>query len=485
MTEAADTPEALLGAAARHRDAGRLDEAIAAYEAALRLRPAMPNSWFNLALLQRRAGRFEEALAAYEQALAHRIEGPEEAHLNRGVIFSDDLGRDDLAEAALLAALGCAPDYVPALLNLGNLHEDRGESAKARPLYERARALAPGNPTVLARLLGVADLAGGDAPLVRDARGAMTGASPEARATIGYALANALDRAGAWEEAFAGAVAANAESRRASPFRYDPVAHERFVDRLIAAFPAAAAAPVAGAAEPGEAPVFLLGMFRSGSTLAEQILARGDGVVPGGELALIPDFVADLPGYPEAAGAMTDEAARELRRLYLDRVGAARGPARFRTDKRPDNFLHVGFIKRLFPEARIVHTVRDPADTAVSLFFLHLDPAMAYATDLAAIGHWYRQYRRLMAHWESLWPQDIHRLDYDALVAAPRPAIEALFRFTGIPHGAEALDHAGTARAVRTASAGQVHAPLYTRASGRWRRYAAHLGPFFAALGED
>jgi tetratricopeptide (TPR) repeat protein len=472
----------LLRAAAEHRAAGRLDAAIDAYQAALHLRPELPNSWYNLALLQRRIGRFDEALASYARALACGIEAPEEVHLNRGVIFSDDLGRDDLAEEALRAALAIAPDYVPALLNLGNLHEDRGETEQARAAYGRAAALAPEAATPLARLLAVSAAKGPEDPLVAAAEARLASASlaPEERAEIGFALAGALDRAGAHDAAFAAAAAANAEARRAGA-RYDRAAHERFVDRLIAAFPSAPAAEGTGDAQ---APVFIVGLFRSGSTLAEQILAQGEGVATGGELPLIPGLAATMAGYPEAAAAAPPEEIARLRGQYLEHLRRARGPAAVYTDKRPDNFLHLGLIKRLFPAARIVHTLRAPADVAVSLFFLHLDPAMGYATDLADIAHWQSQYRRLMAHWERLWPGDIHRLDYDALVADPRPAIEALFRFTGIGHGRDALGHAGTARAVRTASAGQVHRPLYGRSSGRWRHYAAHLAPFFDASRE-
>ncbi|MBV9930196.1 MAG: sulfotransferase [Alphaproteobacteria bacterium] len=477
MSEAAVTPDMLLRAAAGHRDAGRLASAIDAYEAALRLRPAMPNSWYNLALLLRRVGRFDDALAAYDRALWLGIRGPEEVHLNRAVIFADDLGRADLAESALRDALALAPAYVPALLNLGNLHEDRGEAQAAADLYARAHALDPSAATPLARLLGLAALAGPGEALAAEARSRL--ARPETsdaeRAEIGFALAGALDRGGAWDDAFAAATAANAAQRRASRSGYDRAAHEALVDRIIAASPAAT--PPARAPE-GKAPLFILGLFRSGSTLAEQILAQGEGVATGGELDIVAELAAAIPGYPEALAALSDEAAAGLRADYLARLDAMRGQAAFHTDKRPDNFLHLGFIKRLFPEARIIHTVRDPADTAVSQFFLHLDPAMAYATDLADIAHWQRQYRRLMAHWETLWPQDIHRLDYDALVAAPRPAIEALFRFAGIPHDAAALDYGGTARAVRTASAGQVHQPLYARASGRWRHYARQLAPY-------
>jgi tetratricopeptide (TPR) repeat protein len=477
------TPETLLRAAAEHRDAGRLAEAIAAYEAALRLRPAMPNSWYNLAMLQRRAGRFDEALASYDRALALGVSGPEEAHLNRGVIFADDLGRADLAARELEAALRLAPDYVPALLNRGNLHEDCGEREQARTVYARALDLAPDAATPLARLLGVTAVAGEEDPLVRTARSRLgaPAATPAERAEIGFALAGALDRAAAYDAAFETAAAANLDSRRTSGARYDPAAQEGWVGRIMAAFPHTARPAPAEQAEDGP-PIFIVGMFRSGSTLAEQILAGGEGVATGGELTILPELVAGLPGYPEAAAAASAQEIAGTRRAYLEGLHRARGGAAFHTDKRPDNFLHVGFIKQLFPRAKIVHTVRNPADVAISLFFLHLDPAMAYATDLADIAHWHRQYERLMAHWESLWPGDIHRFDYDALIADPRPAIEALFRFTGIPYRERALDYAGTAAAVRTASAGQVHQPLYARASGRWRHYSHQLGPFFEAL---
>jgi hypothetical protein len=432
-------------------------------------------------MLQREAGDFEAALSSYDEALARGVDGPEEVHLNRGVIFSDELARPDLAEEALGEALRIAPDYVPALLNLGNLHEDRGDRAAAAAVYARGRALAPGVTTPLARLLGVSAIAGPDDPLAAAARAGM--ADPRlpasARAELGYALAGALDRAGAWDAAFASAVAANGDARRSSSLIYDRTAQERLVDRLIAAFPAAAAPqPVSE----GEAPIFILGMFRSGSTLAEQILARGRDVATGGELGIVPQLAAQIKGYPEAAASAAAAEIDRLRAAYRERLVRARGKAAFHTDKRPDNFLHVGLIKRLFPAAKIVHTVRNPADMALSLFFLNLDPAMAYATDLADIAHWYGQYRRLMAHWETLWPADIHRLDYDGLVAEPRPAIEALFRFTGIAYDDAALDYGGSDRAVRTASAGQVHQPLYARASGRWRRYEGHLRPFFEEL---
>jgi tetratricopeptide (TPR) repeat protein len=477
---AGTTPEGLLRIAAQHRQAGRVAEAIAAYEQALAQRPDLPNSWYNLARLQRQAGRFEAALASYAQALAQGVAEPEEVHLNRGVIYADDLARSEAAEAELDRALALNPHFVPALLNLGNLFDDRGDARSARAAYERALAIDPANAVALARLAGVASLSGPDDPLLARLRAGIARGDAGERADLGFALGAALDRLGAYDDAFAAYEAANRASRQQAGNRYDRAAHERFVDRLIAAFQAPVR-PEPGRA--GEAPVFICGMFRSGSTLAEQILARHEAVTPGGELGLIPGLVAArLRPYPEAAAAMDRETVAQLRSAYLGGLRRIHPGAGLVTDKRPDNFLHIGLIKTLFPEAKIVHTRRHPADNILSLYFLHLDQNMAYAQDLGDAAHWYGQYRRLMAHWRRLYPDDIHDLDYDSLVAEPRPDIAALLGFLGLSWREECLSFHEAGNAVRTASAAQVREPLYRRSSGRWRNYERHVGALIEAV---
>ena len=473
-----DPAEALMAIASRLRAAGRAGEAATAYRQLLALRPDLPDSWFNLALMERRSGRFEAALAAYAEAVRRGVSGPEEAWLNRGVIHADDLGRQDLALADLEAALAIRPDYLPALLNLGNLHEDMGRREAARDAYARALAVAPDHPVALARAAGLARLAGPDDPVIQGLRSALdqTDLHPEDRAELGFALGKALDQVEAWDAAFAAYAAANAASRAAAPDSpgYDRAAHETFIDRLIAAFPAPAA-PVVGA---GRAPVFICGMFRSGSTLAEQILAGHSRVTAGGELGLVPALARTVEPYPEALDAA---AVVRLRGLYRDGLNAARPAADVITDKRPDNFLHIGLIKAMFPDARIVHTVRDPLDTILSNWFLHLDRSMAHALDLDDLVHWHGQYRRLMAHWKALYP-DILDLDYDALVVEPRPAIEGLLAYLGLDWEEGVLDFHRADTGVRTASVWQVREPLYRRASGRWRHYERHLAGVRAGL---
>jgi tetratricopeptide (TPR) repeat protein len=480
--DAAKTPETLLSEARQHRQHGRLSEAIGAYEQALAMHPQAPNSWYNLARLQREAGLFEAALASYAQALDRGIGEPEEVHLNRGVIFADDLAHSEAAEAELNSALALNPAYVPALLNLGNLFEDRGDAASARQAYERVLAIEPSHAVALARLAGVSEPSGTDDPIVGRVRARLAAEKDVGtRADLGFALGQALDKRGAYDEAFAAYAAANRASRESSGARYDRAGHERLVDGLIAAFPQPAARP----ADPkGDGPIFICGMFRSGSTLTEQILASHEAVTPGGELPILPALIAEhLLPYPQAAGTAGPQTWTYMRSAYLAWLRRIH-PDGMVTDKRPDNFLHIGLIKSLFPEARIVHTRRRPIDNVLSLYFLHLDPAMAYALDLDDAAHWYRQYRRLMAHWRQLYPEDILDFDYDELVADPRPNIEQLLRFCGLDWREGCLSFHRSDTAVRTASAAQVREPLYRRSSGRWRNYEKHLAPLAAALAD-
>src|SRR5579862_2521527 len=146
-----DTPQRLIREAERLGAAGELTAAIALYQQLLARWPHFADSWYNLGLLQRRAGQFEAALAAYAQALAHGISDPEQVHLNRAVILTDHLRRDAEAEQELRQALRLASDYLPALMNLANLHSDRGERAQAAAAYERILERHPHAYEALAR----------------------------------------------------------------------------------------------------------------------------------------------------------------------------------------------------------------------------------------------------------------------------------------------------------------------------------------------
>ncbi|MFO1270139.1 MAG: sulfotransferase [Rubrivivax sp.] len=479
---------ALRAEADRQLADGTLGPAIQAHAELLRAYPGDGDAWFNLGWLQQRARRFEAAVAAYRQALVHGAATPAEVHTTIAAVLAQALDRPADAQAELERALAIDPRHVGAWVNLGQLHEQHGKRDEARAAYRKAVEIAPGHALALARLAAISTVRELEDGLLDRLRAALAepGRTDEEAADLGFALARALDEAGAWDEAFDACAQANRRGRAAQHVPpYDPALHEAWIDRIIAAFPERpAACPDDG--EPGAdgaGMVFICGMFRSGSTLVEQMLAAHPQVAAGGEIDLIP--VAAHALFPPPPAPFTPPgiaALKQLRGQYLQRVAELRRRAPVVTDKRPDNFLHLGLIKQMFPRAKIVHTRRDPLDNCLSVWFLHLGPAMAYAYDLADCAHWYRQHERLMAHWQRLFGSDIVELDYDALVQEPKPRLQALLAALGLPWDEACLRFEQAPTVVRTPSAAQVRTPLYQHASGRWRHYAHRLQALQDAL---
>jgi tetratricopeptide (TPR) repeat protein len=484
---------ALIETAARLERAGRPEEAAATYRELLARRPELPDCWYNLGLIERRLGRFDAALESYAQALRHGVSRPEEVHLNRAVILADCLRRDPEAERELEAALALNPDYLPALQNLANLYEDLGRRAEALALYERILARDPRAYEALARYARLAAGGGSDGPLAQRLQAGLAdpAATDADRASLGFSLAHVLDAGGAYPEAFAAAVAANGASRAAArpPVHYDRKAHERFVDALIAAFPDPRAEPAAS--DPGAPPtaradprlIFICGMFRSGSTLTERLLGGHPLVKAGGELDLLPRLVQSaLAPFPRSMAGLPAGVVTELATRYLQGIDQIFPGARCVTDKRPENFLLIGLVKTLFPQAKVVHTTRDPLDTCLSIYFLHLDQGRPWALDLLDTGHYFRQYRRLMAHWQSLYPGDILDFAYEPLVSDPRSAAERLLGFCGLGWDEACLLPMPAGSGVKTASVWQVREAIHQRARGRARHYAGELRELAAYL---
>lgn len=478
-----------LGAeAAASLQQGRGADAAALFRQLTELRPDDANGWFNLGYSLRMARRYDSALEAYGEALARGVRSPEEARINRAVILADCLHRTDEAASELEQALGANPRFVTAWLNLGNLREDLGDADAAREAYRQALMVQPGNGRAVARLAALDVHQGQPERAVALLNRALPDVRPrpEDLAEVHFALGSALDAGGHFPEAFAAVRHANeiAVEARAPAARYDRAKHAQLVDALIAMMPPTAT-EVADVA--GPAPVFVCGMFRSGSTLAEQLLGRHSRITPGGELEFVPALVSeDLRPYPTALAEAAPDRLRELRSRYLEQLQALFPAAEWVTDKRPDNFLHIGLIKALFPTARIVHTIRHPLDNILSVYFLYFAQSVSYSEQLDDIVHYYAQYRRLMAHWEGIYGDDIVPVRYEALVRDPRSQLEPVLRTLGLDWDESMLSAAADAQAVRTASVWQIRQPLHTRSSGRWGNYQQELSGVqqqLAALG--
>ena len=480
--------EQLVNTAMQLDRAGQVDDAIVAYETVLRQFPNLPDCWYNLGVLQRRMYRFSSALAAYDQALLFGIEGPEEVHLNKAIIYSDHLHRPEVAEQELQQALARNPGFAAAQFNLANLYEDLGRRQESADIYKRIFQQDDRCFEALARYAALQKLTGHDDPLLGQLRAVLQNeqASVADRSSVAFALGQLLDSCGDYAGAFGAYAEGNHLSRASAPpqqARYDRDALERYFAQLRGAFKGTnnQATLRCGA----QRPIFICGLFRSGSTLVERMISGHPAVHAGGELELVPRMVGSLlQPLPAAASLLTANDLDRLADAYLDYLRQAFPGAPVVTDKRPDNFQYLGFIKMMFPQAKFIHTLRHPLDACLSMYFLHLDQRMSYALDLADLGHYYRQYHQLMAHWRARYPDDILDIDYDLLVQDPRPVAERLLEFCGLDWNERCLDVGRADGVVKSASVWQAREPVYQRSSGRWRNYREFLGPLRAALGE-
>jgi len=211
--------------------------------------------------------------------------------------------------------------------------------------------------------------------------------------------------------------------------------------------------------------------------LIEQVLARHPGVQAGGELEFVPRTAHEtLAPFPEALATASPQRLEAIAARYRELLAQFFPGATLVTDKRPDNFVYIGLIKALFPDAKIVHTTRDPIDNCLSIFFLHLDHRMNYAVDLNDTAHHYLQYVRLMKHWKALYGDDIIDIHYDSFVREPRPLAERLLDFLGLEWDDRCLvPEVAAGAAIKTASVWQVREPLYLTSSGRARHYQREL----------
>ena len=238
------------------------------------------------------------------------------------------------------------------------------------------------------------------------------------------------------------------------------------------------------------APIFIVGMPRSGTSLVEQILASHPEVFGAGELPYI-DHIALALGkhaegtaaYPACLPNIPDSAFKGFAESYLKEALGAAGEAAVVTDKAPLNFRHLGLILLLFPKARIVHCRRDPLDTCLSCFFQNFAAGQDYSFDLRELGRFYRDYREMMSAWSEVLPAPVFDLVYEDLVADLEGVGRSLLSFCGLDWHPDCARFFETRRPVLTASRVQVRQPVYSSSVGKWRRYAAHLGPLVEALG--
>ncbi|HLY53014.1 MAG TPA: sulfotransferase [Steroidobacteraceae bacterium] len=447
---------------------------------AIELDARLPEGYLHLGNALLAINEMHAAEAAYRDGLEI---APEHAPLHLAHAMAErSLGRLEEAAASTARALALKPDAADAVALLGSLAIDRGRFEEAEALLRKALALSPDLPEALIALTAVRRMSAADAPWKAAAMRALARGLPVAHAIgVHHALGKYHDDLGEPDAAFEHHRQGHALARRSRP-PYDRAATSARVTRTLSAFDRQTLAQLQAAGQAGERAVFVFGMPRSGTTLAEQILASHRRVHGAGEV-LFWQFAADaeLATPPEKRGA----AIAALGQRYLE-LFAALPPAIHRVvDKLPSNFRNLGLIHAALPQARFIHLERHPLDTCLSIYFQGFTAAHAYAADLADLGHYYREYRRLMAHWRALLPsRTLLEVRYEALVDDPETWSRRMLDHIGLPWDPRCLEFHRTERAVLTASSWQVRQPIGKGSIGRWRRYERFLAPLREALGD-
>ncbi len=374
-------------------------------------------------------------------------------------------------------------------LNLAVLAERRGRFDEARARYREALRLDPDYALALA---GLIDLAHGDLPadVPKTAQAILgdPGVDEESKTVVHYALARFNDRSRDADRAFDHARQAN-ESRKVRNGAFDAAQHAAMTAAIKRVFDAAFFREREAFGRAESAPIFIVGMPRSGTTLAEQIVSSHPDVAAAGEFTHYALYVHDLPklldkgqAYPDCMYEISAEDIDLLARAYLKGLADVAGPSRYVTNKLPFNFMRLGLIALMFPNAKIVHCSRDPIDTCLSIYMQNFDPRQAWATDLEDLGTYYRSYRDIMEHWSKCLPSIVFELNHENLVADPEERIAALLDFLDLEWDDRCLRFYENPRPVATPSVWQVRQPIYRSSSGRWRRYQRHLEPLLETL---
>ncbi|MES2404285.1 MAG: sulfotransferase [Pseudomonadota bacterium] len=463
--------------------AHRPDVALQTYQALLDAHPEcdFPAVHAKLGFVLLGLRRYAEAVPHFAQALEkHSDDVPVRVGLAYALQRQSNWSA---AEDHYRRALALQPEHAQAMLGMGTCLRQRGHLEDACAWFERALQMDPGCMDAYHLLSTLRRFAENDPMLAQcEAQQARVAALPPIKqARYWFALGKMREDAGRFDDAFVAYAAGNRV--RAGLFVLDESDADAWLERTRAAFDATllAAHPRRSSAD-GRVPVFVIGMPRSGTSLIEQILASHPNVHGAGEIADLRDVLVGKAGepqcWPEQATGLPREVLRELGDAYVERVFRRAPQATHVVNKTTLNYRHVGLIRMLLPQARIIHAVRDPMDSCFSCFsHLFNGDNLPYSYDLQTLGRYYVRYAKLMQHWRTVVPDAVLDVRYEDLVRDTEGQVRRMLDYLGLEWNAACLDFHRNRRLVETASRAQVTQPIYRSSVARWQHFEKHLQP--------
>lgn len=502
---------------------GAYDKAEACCRKAEALRPGSLDALMNLGNALLHQDKIREAAVVFQRVLQVKPDFPE-AIVALGSVFRAN-GNHEAAVAQCQYALTLKPNFFEAYLGLGKSLLPLGKPDEAWANCERALQIKPGSADVIVMMSNIAEHTGDVnkayhvlLPLI-DAGSdnvhvalAFARASKElgcqkesithmekvlatnptmsvsGRRNLHFNLGKLYDSAREYDQAFTHYQQANVAKR----WEFDAQRHRADADQFIAFQSPEFMSGMPRASIRSDRPIFVVGMMRSGTTLTEQILSSHPAVFGAGELPDIVQMANSLPAmlntdmpYPQCLSLLTQEKLNELAQTYLDHLAVFSTDALRVVDKAPVNFRHLGLIELMFPNAHVIHCMRDPRDSCLSMYFTDFVHSHDYSFDLSNLGSFYRDYRRVMRHWRDTLKIPLLEVQYEEMVADPEVMIRRVIAFCGLEWDDRCLNFHKSKRYVNTPSYDQVRKPIYRKSAGRWKNYERHIGPLIEALGDE
>jgi tetratricopeptide (TPR) repeat protein len=475
----------LLALIAAH--AGRPAEAENLLQRAIALAPDFMSAILDLGRLRKEEDRYADALECFDRALVLDAASPQ-AHFLRASTLAPAAFTFEAIEA-FQRCLELRPEHIGALVGIGHLLKAVGRYDDAVASYDECIRLRPDLGEAYWSLANLKTYRFDDAKVAEmERRVSGGGLTLQSEVNFRFALGKAYEDRREFDRAWHFYSTGNSKQR--ADIAYDPVLTEVTNDRLLKVFSGEFLRSRGGAGHPDPAPIFIMGLPRSGSTLLEQILASHSQVEGTSELPYLGRVAswlnrnrADGINYPEAVLELKPQHFDSLGRDYIGYAKMHRrsGAPRF-IDKMPNNFPNIGFLSLILPNAKIIDARRHPLDACLSNYRQLFAKGQNFTYDLTEIGEYYLQYQRLMDHWAEVLPGRVLTVQYEEVVGDFEAQVHRLLEFCGLEWEDACLRFYESDRPVRTPSAEQVRQPIYDRSIGHWRNYAQYLDELITVI---
>ena len=465
----------------------RVDEAERLFRRSIAQAPDFAGAILDLGRLLKEQNRWEEAIECFE-----KVNRLEPRNVQSRFQLASTLAPAALTYAAVEAyqeVLKLRPQHAGALLGLGHVLKTMGQQAEAVQAYRDCISVNPDGGETYWSLANLKTYQLRDDDIAEmESRLENSELSDQSTVNFMFALAKATEDRGDFDRGWEYYVAGNSKQRMLE--RYDPVQTEVTNDEIVDVFAREFLEANQGLGHPDPAPIFVLGLPRSGSTLIEQILASHSEVEGTAELpyaGMVANSLnrnrADGINYPKAVRELGAEHFEALGLDYLNRARLHRteGKPHF-IDKMPNNFPTIGFIHLILPNAKIIDARRYPLDSCFSGYRQLFARGQTFTYDLTDIGEYFLQYQHMMDHWHEVLPAKVLTVQYEDMVTDFENQVRRLLEYCELPWEDACINFHETERPVRTASSEQVRQPIYSKSINYWRNYEQYLGELIEVL---